>query len=247
MRLSTSPFAALPPATRTLILFCLGCYGIGLFLPSGVTVLFGLVPALVSHGLALWQPFTYMFLHGSFFHLLFNVFALWMFGGILEELWGAKKFTLFYFACGLGAAALHILLKPHSAVPVIGASGAIYGLLAAFAVEFPAAVVYLYFFFPVKARTMAIVLCVVEFLASFNPSSHIANLAHLGGLFTGLLILKGPQLLRNAVPSARQPHVLAEHEANAILEKVRTHGVSSLTNKERRAIDAFARKLKEQQ
>jgi len=244
MRIQTNPFGQLPPVTRTLILFCLGCYGLGLFLPKSLVILFGLVPALVSKGLCLWQPFTYMFLHGSFFHIFFNVFALWMFGSILENLWGGKKFAIFYFVCGLGAAALHVLLKPGSPEPVIGASGAIYGLLAAFAVEFPDAVVYLYFLFPVKARTMAIGLCVLEFFASFNPYSHIANLAHLGGLLTGLVYLKAGGWLKALRRPSAEP-VLHGHEADAILEKIHEHGVASLTDKERRIIDAYARRLKD--
>lgn len=245
MRIQTNPFNTLPPATRTIILFCLGCYGLGLFLPKSLVVLFGLVPALVSQGLALWQPFTYMFLHGSFFHILFNVFALWMFGSVLENLWGTKKFVRFFFICGLGAAAFHVLLKPHSPVAVIGASGAIYGLLAAFALEFPDAIVYLYFLFPIKARTMAIALCVIEFAASFNPYSHIANLAHLGGLLTGLAYLKIGGWLGNRSQRASTEDFLHPHEADIILEKIHTHGLASLSDHERRIIDHYSRRLKD--
>jgi len=239
MRIGTNPFNSLPPATKTLIGLFVGFYALSYIFGPLLNVYFGLVPLLTLSKLWLWQPFTYMFLHGSFFHLFFNGFALWMFGSILENLWGTSKFVRFYIICGLGAALAQVLLKPYSPVPVIGASGAIYGLLAAFAVEFPEAVVYVYFLFPLKARTMAIALCAIEFAASFNTGSHIANLAHLGGLITGLLYLKLPQWLGRLKPPRREPDV------NALLEKIHSRGVESLSEREREMMDAYSRRMRE--
>ncbi|NLO90761.1 MAG: rhomboid family intramembrane serine protease [Elusimicrobia bacterium] len=238
MRLGTNPYNLLPPATKALIASFVGCYVLSYIFGPLLNVYFGLVPFLALGKLWLWQPFTYMFLHGSFIHLLFNGFALWMFGNILENLWGTPKFVRFYIVCGLGAALAHVLLKPYSMTPVIGASGAIYGLLAAFAVEFPEAVVYVYFLFPVKARTMAIALCAIEFLASFNTGSHIANLAHLGGLLTGLLYLKLPLWFGRALRPAAEPGL------DELLDKVRMHGAGSLSAREREIMDGYSRRMR---
>src|SRR5258708_1545891 len=111
----------------------------------------GLTPARVVENRWAWQVVTYLFLHGSIFHWLFNMFILWMFGRELEVRWGTAYFLRYFFVCGIGAAACVLLLSPHSNVPTIGASGAIFGLLVAFAMVFPEAVLYLYFVVPVNA------------------------------------------------------------------------------------------------
>src|SRR5690242_8213818 len=89
--------------------------------------LFSLRPYMVIHRFFIWQPFTYLFLHGDFGHVFWNLFALWMFGSALEETWGAKKFAQYYFLTGVGAGVLDVLLRPSSTTGVIGCSGAIYG------------------------------------------------------------------------------------------------------------------------
>jgi membrane associated rhomboid family serine protease len=127
-----------------------------LFMPS-ITDTLGLVPFLVTRRLWVWQLGTYMFLHGGLFHILFNMLALWMFGTELERIWGARYFVKFYFVTGIGAAMLTVLF---SLLPlgvsqqlyrsnVIGASGAIYGLLLAYALYFPDRRIYMYFVFPI--------------------------------------------------------------------------------------------------
>src|SRR5439155_17887660 len=102
-----------------------------------ITNEFGLTPALVTQHYYLWQLVTYIFLHGGFFHILFNMFGLYMFGSELEQLWGTRQFTKYFFICGIGAAVITVLFSPHSEVAVIGASGAIFGLLVASGVLFP--------------------------------------------------------------------------------------------------------------
>ena len=148
-------FRSLPPAIRLLMIANVVGFLIGLVVPD-MHNLFGLVPQQVLFHRWIWQPITYLFLHGNLWHLIFNLFALWMFGMPVEAQWGERDFLKYYFLCGLGAAAAHLALAPHSGIPVIGASGAVYGLLVAFAMLYPDAVVYLYFLIkkttPTKAK-----------------------------------------------------------------------------------------------
>src|SRR5688572_18194650 len=119
---------------------------------------FGMTPALVVRGYV-WQPVSYMFLHAGFMHLIFNMLALWMFGVDLERRWGKTAFLRYYFVCGVGAALTCIFVgllplaatAPVYAIPTVGASGAIYGLLLAYAILFPNRIIY-YFIFPIPVR-----------------------------------------------------------------------------------------------
>ena len=111
--------------------------------------IFGLTPAYVIGELFLWQLVTYLFLHGDFFHILFNMFALWMFGSELERAWGSKEFLKFYLVTGVGAGLFSVALEPGSLIPTIGASGSVYGILMAYGMMFPERYIYLYFLFPV--------------------------------------------------------------------------------------------------
>ncbi len=153
---------------------------------------FSLRPYMVLHRFFVWEPFTYLFLHGGFFHIFFNMFALWMFGSDLERTWGAKKFAQYYFLTGIGAGVLDVLLRPSSAIPVIGCSGAIYGILLAYGVLFPERPVYLWMIIPIKAKWFVVFMGGMEFLAELSGSAPgISHLAHLGGMLIGFLYLRG--------------------------------------------------------
>jgi len=150
--------------------------------------LFGLVPYDVTHHLFLWQLGTYLFLHGGFFHILFNMLALWMFGSELEWLWGTKRFTRFYFITGVGAALCSTVVAPNSTIPIIGASGAIYGILAAYGILFPDRILLLYFVIPIKAKYFVLILGALAFWSSLGASGGgVAHIAHLGGMLFGWL------------------------------------------------------------
>lgn len=142
----------------------------------------------------IWQLITYQFLHGGFGHIFFNMFALWMFGMEIEHLWGSKKFLIFYLSSGVVAGIAHILITPllqgYSA-PTIGASGAVYGVLIAFAMLFPNRSIYLYFLIPVKAKYLIAFFIIIEFLAVGESASgsNIAHLAHLGGALFGFVYI----------------------------------------------------------
>jgi membrane associated rhomboid family serine protease len=162
----------------------------------------GLVPALVIHRLWIWQPVTYMFLHAGLFHILFNMLALWMFGTELERMWGTRFFLKFYFVTGVGAGVLTILVSLIGfgftntiyVVPTIGASGAIYGLLVAYALYFPDRRIYMYFLFPVPARTFVLIMGAIALYLSLADAGGVANATHLGGLLVGYLYLKGSRI-----------------------------------------------------
>jgi membrane associated rhomboid family serine protease len=169
----------------------------------GLIRTFGLVPQAILHGLptwsirvpALWQFFTYMFLHGGFWHIFLNMFILWMFGSEIERYWGSRSFLKYYFITGVGAGLLSWLTAIHSSTPTIGASGAIYGILVAYGMMFPNRPVYLYFLLPIKAKHFVIFLVIMELMASRGQaSSGIAHFAHLGGMLFGYLYLKRERL-----------------------------------------------------
>ena len=140
-----------------------------------------------------WQLITYQFMHGGFSHILFNMFALWMFGSSIEDVFGSKKFLIFYLLSGVCAGLLHLLVSPllgSSPAVTIGASGSVYGVLIAYALFFPDNLIFLYFLIPVKAKYLIGFLVVIEFLAIDSASSGVAHLAHLGGaLFAFLYIM----------------------------------------------------------
>lgn len=142
----------------------------------------------------LWQPLTYMFMHGGFFHIFFNMYTLVIFGNIVERMIGSKKFLTFYIISGLGAAALHIAMTSlfgGSMAPMVGASGAVYGVLVAYAILFPDSRMTL-IFPPVtlKARSMVLVFVGIEMLTGVTGTMEgIAHFAHLGGMLAGFLMI----------------------------------------------------------
>lgn len=172
-------------------------------LVGSLTPLLGLMPAAVISRLYAWQLITYMFLHGSLFHILFNMLALWMFGAELERMWGTKYFLKFYFATGAGAGVTTMLvaLLPFAFAQqvmyslTIGASGAIYGLLLAYALYFPDRPIYMYFLFPVPAKYFVLIMGAISFFSSVSGTGGgIAHATHLGGLLVAYLFLKGSGL-----------------------------------------------------
>jgi membrane associated rhomboid family serine protease len=168
-----------------------------------VTSLFGLVPALVVQQFWAWQLVTYMFLHANLLHIVFNMLALWMFGTELERIWGTRYFLKFYFVTGIGAAVLTVVMsllpfefsRALYASDIIGASGAIYGLLLAYALYFPNRPIYMYFLFPVPAKIFVVIMGAIAFYASLSGiGGGTANATHLGGLIVAYLFLKSARM-----------------------------------------------------
>ena len=162
----------------------------GMPLSSFIDTILPLYP--VGNGFKLWQLFTYMFMHGGFMHLLFNMFALWMFGMELENQWGSRKFFLYYLMCGLGAGLSNLFIAPlfAGAGPTVGASGAIYGVLIAFGVMFPDRPIFVYFLLPIRAKYFVLLYILLEMYAGITGTADgIAHFAHLGGAAIGLVYL----------------------------------------------------------
>jgi membrane associated rhomboid family serine protease len=221
----------LPPVVKTLLIINIILFVFKMLMPE-----LGMRLAVYSFKSDFFRPYqlvTHMFMHGDFWHLFFNMFALYMFGKILEYVWGPKRFLFFYFFTGLGAAALHLLvvnfeinslisqmypdqvemvLNDGSNVllqgknyvdinmrdlnlmintPTVGASGAIYGLLLAFAMLFPNQILYVYAAIPMKAKYLVMIFVAIEIYMGFlnRSGDNIAHFAHLGGMLFGLILI----------------------------------------------------------
>ena len=197
-------FRFFPPVIKTLlvsnvVIWFLTDVFLPLFTLRGIHIF-----EIVSYYLALWpanspnfwpwQLFTYMFMHGGFWHLFFNMLALWMFGMELENTWGSRKFLVFYLICGLGAGVANIFLAPllGQGAPTVGASGAVFGVLIAFGMLFPDRLIYIYFLLPVKAKYFIAAYIGLElFYGVTGTSDGVAHFAHLGGAAVGFLYLLG--------------------------------------------------------
>jgi membrane associated rhomboid family serine protease len=187
------------PAVRALLYANIGVYLVALFYRP-LYLWFGLVPKLVIEEHWLWQLVTYMFLHmRTPTHILFNMLVLWMFGVELERMWRTKFFVKYYFVTGIGAGVISVLasLLPFAAtratynVDIVGASGALYGLLLAFALYYPNRPILMFLFFPIPAKYFVAILGGIAFLMSVQGSGPVAATTHLGGMLVGYLYLQG--------------------------------------------------------
>ena len=201
------------PAIRMLLYANIAICVVTSLLPDDVrgaiVNLAGLTPEHVIHDLWIWQVVTYLFLHAalqaSFSHILFNMLNLWMFGVELERRWGTQAFLRYYFITGIGAGVTTILVglllaKPNVVfnIPTVGASGAVYAVILAWALVFPDRTLMFMMMFPLPARVYAALMAAIAFYSAFGSTgSGIAHFTHLGGLVVGYLYLKGPRGPRN--------------------------------------------------
>jgi len=223
--------------------------------------LFGLTPAAFWDHFAVWQPVTYMLLHGGLFHLLLNMLILWMFGGVLESVWGTKRFMKFFFITGIGAGLFNCIFTPTMGIPIIGASGAIYGLLAAYGILFPNSIIYVWGILPIRTKYLVIGIGVFTFISSLRPeSSGIAHLVHLGGMLIGVLYLRKELLMRwgaRKVKSWQREQDLQrekkkidtenhlQEEVDDLLDKINEVGIDNLTTWEKRRLSEASKRLRE--
>jgi membrane associated rhomboid family serine protease len=198
-------------AVRALIIANVAVFIPSFFAQSFVFDYFGLVPELVLTRGWVWQIATYAFLHADAVHILFNMLIVWMFGVDLERRWGAAAFTKYYMVCAVGAAAtvVGVSLLPFDgaramyAAVTVGASGACYGLLVAWAVLFPSREILLFFVFPVQAKYAVMIFGALAFFSGLSSGGGVvSHFAHLGGLVAGYLYLKGPRGLRYSMQTA---------------------------------------------
>ena len=223
---------------------------------------FGLFPQEIYKKFYIWQLFSYMFLHGDFVHILLNMFILWMFGCEVERYWGFTDFLKYYFICGVGAGLFHVILHPGSLTPVIGASGAIYGILAAFAIFFPNRRIMMFpFFITLKAKHWVLIFLAINLLFGIaGRPDGIAHFAHLGGMLVGFIYLKYGQKISNIgeyITSKNEERKLfslnqkkrklqkLRNDVDAILDKINEVGYENLTDDEKKTLkqasDLFSR------
>jgi membrane associated rhomboid family serine protease len=183
----------LTPVVKNLMIIMGIVFIIQMFITRWIDYYFGLIPLMVWKRYFLWQLFTYIFLHGGLSHILFNLLALYMFGGELENYWGSKKFLRYFLYCGIGAGVCTVIFSPYQFVPVIGASGAIYGILLAFGWLFPNRPILLYFLLPIPAKYFVIIFGLIELFSSMQGTGGgVAHLTHLGGLVFGIFYMAYP-------------------------------------------------------
>ena len=208
----------------------------------------------------IWQPVTYMFIHGDFFHVFMNMFVLWMFGSEMESIWGSREFIKYYFITGIGSGIIWLLLNISNSYSVlIGASGAIYGILLAYGLMFPNRKILIYFLFPIKVKYFVILLGSVAFISSIGDSgSNISHLTHLSGMLIGFIYLRSntylPRLLllinstlveiknkRDEKKQARQ--FAAKKHIDKLLDKINDVGYDGLNEKEKKDLYNHSRHL----
>jgi membrane associated rhomboid family serine protease len=237
----------------------------------------------LKHGY-LWQLLTFQFMHGGVFHLLFNCIAIFVFGRDVEEALGRKPFLTLYFSSGVIGGLVQILagllLHGPFAERVVGASAGAFGLAAAFALLFPDRILLLFFIIPIRAKYLLLLSVGVAFYGIVFPSQNIngpqiADAAHLGGIFTGIIFVRYllqwnwhwprfrsrakrplPRLVR--VPSEKSalwgrhktsaaedlpPEEFLSKEVDPILDKISAQGIQSLTERERRILEAARQKM----
>ncbi|HKJ66315.1 MAG TPA: rhomboid family intramembrane serine protease [bacterium] len=209
----------------------------------------GLVPLRVWQEGMIWQVFTYMFLHGGFWHVAINMFVLWMFGTEIEYRWGRNEFVKYYLITGVGSGIVTMIFSLHSQIPVVGASGAIYGILLAYGLMFPERYVYIYFLFPIKVKYFVAIIGAIAFFSSFGQTgSGISHMTHLSGMIIGWLYIKQDWRLdflkMNFRKSKRQKTLEKieeveqeirdfREEIDRILDKINQVGYDNLTEDEK--------------
>jgi len=196
-----SPVPPLTRITKVLIIACVSIYFVTFilshtgFLISGMDIneVFGLVPAYVWYRGWVWQVVTYLFLHGPPLHLLLNMLILWYFGSEIEMQLGEKGFLFYFFLCGIGAGLFNLGVSLWLADmvgmgrPIIGASGAIFGILAAYGIFYGDRYFLVFFLFPMKAKYFVLVIAGIELVMGVDasPANNVAHFAHIGGMLIG--------------------------------------------------------------
>ena len=218
-----------------------------------LTGMLGLVPWRIVHEVAVYQFVTYLFLHGSFFHLFFNMLMLWMFGRELETRWGTRFFLKYYFLTGVGAGITSFLFNPASHSVTIGASGAIMAILVAFALHDPNRRVYVWFLFPIKIKWLVVFLIALDLFAAMSHSSDgVARFAHLGGALIGFVYLKADWRsvslgrrwkdfrYQRRVQKVRKKHRATRKvmdDVDRVLDRINEVGYEGLTREEKRILE----------
>lgn len=215
--------------------------------------LFGLVPNVFISELMLWQPFTYMFFHAPYYssigisHILLNMLGLWVFGRELEQAWGKSKFLKYYFLTGIGSGLITYLFQINSNNPVIGASGAVYGILLAYGISFPNRMLYIWGLIPIRSIWLVVIMGSIAFFGLLGRADGISHVTHISGMFIGYILLKKKWQLADIIFAMRKKTVEFQvqrkedralkkksinRDIDMILEKIKEVGFSGLSNEE---------------
>ena len=215
--------------------------------------LFGLVPSTFISDLMLWQLFTYMFFHAPFYssvgisHILLNMLGLWVFGRELEQAWGKTKFLRYYFIIGIGSGLITYFFQMNSDNPVIGASGAVYGILLAYGVSYPNRMLYIWGLIPVRSLWLVIIMGSIAFFGLLGNSDGISHVTHISGMLIGYVLLKKNWRWRDIWFTIRKKTIefqvqryeeksikkkMLQKDIDLILEKIQKVGFIGLSDKE---------------
>ena len=216
--------------------------------------LFGLVPSSFLSELMIWQPFTYMFFHAPFYssvgisHILLNMLGLWVFGRELEQAWGKNNFLKYYFVTGIGSGLATFLFQINSDSPVIGASGAVYGVLLAYGLSYPNRMLYIWGIIPVKSLWLVIIMGAIAFFGLLGNADGISHVTHISGMVIGYFMLNKKWRWREILFKIRKKtiefqvqrheekvakNIMLRKDIDLILDKIQKEGFSSLTSKEK--------------
>ena len=216
--------------------------------------LFGLVPSTFISDLMLWQPFTYLFFHAPFdcsvgiSHILLNMLGLWVFGRELEQAWGKTKFLRYYFTTGIGSGLITYFFQISSDNPVIGASGAVYGILLAYGISYPNRMLYIWGLIPVRSMWLVIIMGSIAFFGLLGNADGISHVTHISGMFIGYVLLKKKWRWRDIWFAIRKKTIefqvqryeensikkkMLQKDIDVILEKIQKVGFIGLSDKEK--------------
>ena len=208
----------------------------------------------------IWQPITYMFVHGDFWHVAVNMLVLFLFGSELETVWGRTEFLKYYLITGIGSGLVWLLFQTISqgSAFLIGASGAVYGILTAYGLMFPNRIVYIYFLFPIRVKWFVIILGVIAFFSSLGNHSNISHLTHLSGMVLGLFYLrfnrKWTQIiftLRKQIvesklkreESRQKKKKVLQQDVDQILDRINQVGYDGLSDHEKNRLYAASKEI----
>ena len=215
--------------------------------------LFGLVPSTFISDLMLWQPFTYLFFHAPFYssvgisHILLNMLGLWVFGRELEQAWGKTKFLRYYFITGIGSGLITYFFQMGSDNPVIGASGAVYGILLAYGISYPNRMLYIWGLIPVRSMWLVIIMGSIAFFGLLGNADGISHVTHISGMLIGYVLLKKKWRWRDIWFAIRKKTIefqvqryeeksiknkMLQKDIDVILEKIQKVGFIGLSDKE---------------
>ena len=208
----------------------------------------------------IWQPVTYMFVHGDFWHVAINMLVLFLFGSELETIWGRQGFIKYYLITGVGSGLVWLVFQSFASAPayLIGASGAVYGILTAYGLMFPNRIVYIYFLFPVRVKWFVIILGAVAFFSSLGNHSNISHLTHLSGMIIGFSYMRFNNQWKKMIFSLRKQILekklkreenlqkkkkMLQKDVDQILDRINQVGYNGLTDSERSRLYAASRDI----